>query len=43
MNKKKDDPLILKNDIVNDRGWKKDYFFVDKSSLGGDAAYLQDR
>ena len=34
VNKKKDDPLILNNDTVNDRGWKHDFFFTERDSLG---------
>ncbi|XP_074332635.1 uncharacterized protein LOC141670601 [Apium graveolens] len=28
-----DDPLILNNDTVNDRNWKKDYFLLRRSLL----------
>lgn len=42
VNRKKDDPLILNNDVVNDRKWKLDYFFVDKASMGKDGSYLLD-
>lgn len=42
VNKRKDEPLILNNDTVNERGWKKDYFFVDKFLLGDEANYLLD-
>lgn len=43
VNKNKDDQLILNNETVNDRGWKGEYFFVEKSSLGDDADYLLDK
>lgn len=42
VNKNKDEPLILNNETVNDRGWKLDYFFVDITSVGEDV-HLLDR
>ena len=35
--------LILNLEGVNDRLWSKDYFFVDKSSLGDVGSYLLER
>lgn len=43
VNKNKDEPLILNNDTVNDRGWKSDYFFVNKGTLNKFSDYLLDR
>lgn len=43
VNKKKDEPLILNNDVMNDRIWKLDYFFVDRTSIEKDDSYLLDR
>lgn len=43
INQNTEDPLILNNEIVNDRNWKQSYFFVDKKSLDGTADYLLDR
>ncbi|XP_074340862.1 uncharacterized protein LOC141678442 [Apium graveolens] len=39
-NKDTEDPLILNNETVNDRNWKKDYVFAEKKTLGEEAAYL---
>ena len=41
--RKKDDPLIFNLDIVNDRGWKNDFFFVAKDTLPGSTDFLLDR
>ncbi|KAL6495300.1 hypothetical protein OROGR_030726 [Orobanche gracilis] len=38
--KKKDDPLIHNLDVMNDRGWKVGFFFVDKDTLSGHTNYL---
>ena len=43
VNKKKDEPLILNNDMVNDRGWKNEFFFAEIASLGKDVDYALDR
>ena len=43
MNKRKDEPLILNNDTVNDRGWKNEFFFAEIASLGADVDYALDR
>lgn len=42
VNRNTDDPLILKNETVNDRNWKKLYFFINKKSLDGTGDYLLD-
>lgn len=42
-NKDKDDPLILNNETVNDRGWKCEYFFAEKSTLGDDVEHLLEK
>ena len=39
VNKRKDEPLILNNDTVNDRGWKNEFFFAEIASLGADVDY----
>ena len=41
--RKKRDPLILNLELVHDRGWKNEFFFVKKSSLGSHGSYLRDR
>lgn len=43
VNRKKDEPLILKNDVVNDGKWKLDYFFFNKASIEKDGSYQLDR
>ena len=43
VNKRKDEPLILNNDTVNDRGWKNEFFFAEVASLGADVDYALDR
>ena len=40
---KKRDPLILNLELVHDRGWKNEFFFVKKVSLGNHGNYLRDR
>lgn len=42
VNQNTEDSLILNNEMVNDRNWKKSYFFVDKTTLGGVGDYLLD-
>ena len=41
--RKKRDPLILNLELVHDRGWKNEFFFVKKVSLGSHGSYLRDR
>ena len=43
VNKRKDEPLILNNDTINDRGWKNEFFFAEIASLGEDVDYALDR
>lgn len=43
VNRNSEDPLVLNNETVNDRNWKKSYFFVNKRSLGNVGDYLLDR
>lgn len=31
VNKRKDEPMIFNNEIVNNRSWKNQFFFVDKT------------
>ena len=40
--KKPNDPLILNVGAVNDRNWKDDFFFSEKSSLGEEASHFLD-
>lgn len=42
-NKNKEDPLIYNCDSVHDRKWKSEYWFAEKSSLGEECSYFQDR
>lgn len=42
-NKRKDGALILNTDAVNDRLWKFDFLFAEKSTMGDDASYLLER
>ncbi|KAL8125783.1 hypothetical protein AgCh_013169 [Apium graveolens] len=42
MNRNTEEPLILNNETVNDRNWKKSYFFFNKKSLGSVGDYLLD-
>lgn len=43
VNRNTEEPLILNNETVNDRNWKKSYFFVEKKTLSGNHDYLLDR
>ena len=41
--RKKRNPLILNLELVHDRGWKNEFFFVKKASLGSHDNYLRDK
>ncbi|XP_074354581.1 uncharacterized protein LOC141693384 [Apium graveolens] len=43
VNKDKNNPLILNNETVNDRGWKGEYFYAEKSTLGDDVDNLLEK
>lgn len=34
MTRNRDELLVLNNETVNDRGWKYEFFFANKKSLG---------
>lgn len=43
MTRNKDELLVLNNETVNDRGWKYEFFFANKKSLGPAADKLLER
>lgn len=43
VNKNKDDPLFVNNETIDDRGWKGEYFFAEKSTQEDDVEHLLEK
>lgn len=43
INKKEDEPLILNNKTVNDKGWRSEFFFVEIVTLENSSGFHSNR